>query len=340
MTLRIQADGKIEGKTGSEEAVTAASPIRMLAIIVVYKMSPLQTPSFLSLQQAKLAVPEGKLELRILLYDNSCDGQDPGILPDGVECQAASQNLGLSHAYNQALVLAAANGYEWLVTLDQDTVLPSNFLRRIVEIATDIGDDSSVAAIVPVIKAGEKCISPTWFLGGALPRYYAAGEAGIATHDTYAFNSASTLRVAALYEVGGYNPWFWLDCSDGYIFRQLHRHGKRVFIAGDLEVAHDFAMMDLQTRVSLNRYWNLRSAESAFWDLEMGTFAGLERTLSLVRLALKHLLLRASPEHRSITFEFLKRRIFWTKRKRLAAWKHDTLDLFPALSRNQAPPFI
>jgi hypothetical protein len=146
--------------------------------------------------------------------------------------------------------------------------------------------------------------------------------------------------VASLVKVGGYNPWFWLDYSDGYIFRQLQHHNLRVFVAGDIEVAHNFASTDMQNRVSLKRYWNMLLAETAFWDLEMGLLAGWERTSGLARLALKHLLLKKIPEHRNITYEFLKRRLFWTRKKRLEAWKRETLEQFPMLSQTRVPPFV
>lgn len=314
--------------------------VRMLAVIVVYKMSALQTQSFITLQRAREAVPSDKLDLKTYLHDNSCDGRDPGPIPDGIEYHAATENTGLSLAYNQALRFALLNGYDWLLTLDQDTSLPPNFLLRVTEVAAAIEDDPSIAAIAPLISDGGVHISPTWFLADALPRYYDGSTVGIGHRRTYAFNSAASLRVASLVEVGGYNPWFWLDCSDEYIFRQFQRHNMRVFVAGDLEVAHDFASTDLQNRVSPTRYWNLRLAETAFWDLEMGIVAGWERTMGLVRLAVKHLLFGKTPELRSTTYEFLKRRIFWTRRRRLEAWERETLARFPMLSKSRVPPYV
>ncbi len=313
--------------------------VRILAVIVVYKMSPLQTPSFISLQRSSETVSSGRLCLKIVLYDNSCDAKDPGPMPEGVEYHAADQNAGLSSAYNYALRIARSQGYHWLLTLDQDSRLPLNFLDRVADIADAVQSDSSVAAIVPHIVEREKTHSPYWFFAGAFPRYYKAEASGLSVHETYAFNSGAMLRVSALLAVGGYNPWFWLDYSDGYIFRQFHRHGKRAFIAGDLQVGHDFAATHLEANVSVNRYRNMRMAESAFWDLEMGTLAGLERTLGLAQIMVRHLLLGHFPEYRSTTFELLKRRLFWSKKKRLEAWEEETRKKFPWLG-SRVPPFI
>jgi GT2 family glycosyltransferase len=314
-------------------------PIRILAIIVTYKMEPLKTPSFLTLQKAQRELPDGHLQLRTLIYDNSCDGRNPGRLPDDVEYEAALVNTGLSLAYNKALSRAIASGYDWLLTLDQDTSLPSDFLLRITETAAIVAHDNSIAAIVPSIKDAGISISPIWFLAGVLPRYY-HGTVGLGARTTSAFNSAALLRVAAVREVGGYNPWFWLDCSDGYIFRQFERHGKRVFVCGDIEVPHNFALNDMDSQVSLNRYHNMLLAESAFWDREMNALAGFERTLQLLRMTLRHVFLRKAPQHRAITREFLKRRLFWSKKRRLREWERETLERFPMLSNTRHPPFV
>jgi GT2 family glycosyltransferase len=346
--VSIVSDASLGPQRGIESVLLRPNPVksdephrvRILAVIVVYKMSPLQTPSFITLQRAKEAVPSGDLDLKIHVFDNSCDGRDPGPIPPGVEYHPEPENAGLSHAYNQALRLATVNGYDWLLTFDQDSSVPFNFLLRITEIARAIENDPSIAAIVPLITESGKRHSPYWFFAGALPRHYEAGEVRVSNHDTYAFNSASTFRVSALREVGGYNPWFWLDYCDGYIFRQLHRNGRRVYIAGDIEVGHDFASTHLQKQVTLDRYRNMRLAECAFWDLEMGTLAGWERTYGLARHALRHLLFRNSPQHKGITYEFLKRRLFWSRKRRLEAWERETLERFPALSQTRLPPFF
>jgi GT2 family glycosyltransferase len=313
--------------------------VRILAVIVVYKMNALQTPSFVTLQRSSEALSSERLCLKIVLYDNSCDAKDPGPMPEGVEYHAADQNAGLSSAYNYALGLARSQGYDWLLTLDQDSRLPSDFLDRTTQIAAVAQADPSIGAILPLIVESGKRHSPYWFFAGAFPRYYKAEASGVSIHETYAFNSGAMLRVSALIEVGGYNPWFWLDYSDGYIFRQLHLHGKRAFIAGDLQVGHDFATTNLEAKVSVSRYRNMRMAESAFWDLEMGTLAGFERTLGLVKVMFIHVLFGHDPEYRRVTFEFLKQRLFWSKKKRLEAWEEETRKKFPWL-RSRVPPFI
>lgn len=313
--------------------------VRVFAVIVLYKIPPQQSVSWVSLQAALEAVPAGTLQFKVLLYDNTPGGQDPGVLPSGVQYQAASHNGGLAEAYNQALQFAEAEGYHWLLTLDQDTTLPPTFLTRISQIAREVENTPSIAAIVPQIMGGGRMLSPYWFSLGTIARWFNKGFTGIPSQPAFAFNSASTLRVTALCQIGGYDPWFWLDNSDAYMYRKLHRHGKRVFVAGDIEVAHDFSMMDMQSRVSPSRYRNILLAESAFWDLEMGTLAGLERTVRLVLRIYKHFRRNDSPDFRINTYAFLWRRLFWTRRRRIRAWETETRKMFPQLPENRSRAF-
>ena len=64
----------------------------------------------------------------------------------------------------------------------------------------------------------------------------------------FAFNSGAMLSTTALKQLGGYDPRFWLDDSDAMVFSKLHEHGKRVYVAGDIQVEHEFSMKDMQQR--------------------------------------------------------------------------------------------
>jgi glycosyltransferase involved in cell wall biosynthesis len=308
----------------------------MIAVIVLYKMAPGQSASFSSLLTALAAVPAGDLQLKILLYDNTPNPNAPGPLPANTLYVAAADNAGLADAYNQALELAEAEGSAWLLTLDQDTDLPADFLIKVSSIARQVESTPVIAAIVPRITENGKVFSPYWFQAGAFPRWFRKDFAGVSSQAAFAFNSASTMRVSALRQVGGYSPWFWLDNSDAYMFRQLHRHGKQVFVAGNIEVVHSFSMVDIQSRVTPDRYRNILLAESAFWDMEMGVLAGLERTARLVVRACIHFGRRNSTEINSVTCEFLWRRLFWTKKRRLREWQTETRQLCPQLATSAA----
>ncbi len=311
----------------SAAAPSPDSEARMTAVIVLYQKAPGESEAYLSLQEAAAFAQNCGFVLTILLVDNTPSVAGHPSLPPDVEYRAAARNEGLAPAYNWALQRAEQNHSTWLLTLDQDTRLPVDFLRSMVAIAGQVHATPVVAAIVPRIVAGGRLLSPYRFIGGAVPSWNLASSHGVSPHPIFAFNSGALLRVSVLRQIGGYDPWFWLDCSDALLFHQLHRFGKQVFVAGQICVEHDFSMLDLGNRVSPSRYRNILLAESAFWDRYMNMPAGWERTARLLLRMIRQLEGKDAAELRSITFEFLKRRLFWTRGKRTRAWESETRGL-------------
>ncbi len=294
---------------------------QLLAVIVLWKCKPEASASFKTLLAAQGLAPECKL--KILLYDNTPGGQVFETLESNVLYEAAAENTGLAGAYNRALQLAQTQGYPWLLTLDQDTSLPPHFLRRLAELAAKCCPDPSIAAMVPQIVGDGRMLSPHWFWGGAIPKWFRSGFVGIPSQATYAFNSASTLRVDALLKIGGYDPRFPLDNCDTELFHRLNRSGKRVFVAGDLQVEHELSLLDLNKRMPLSRYERLLRDECAFWDMEMGSVARLERKLRLAWRLFKHWKEGHDPDLRDATRKELIRRLVCPRRKRIEEWERE-----------------
>ena len=96
------------------------------------------------------------IELGILVWDNTPGGQDPGEIPAGARYEAGPDNPGLARAYNRGLEIAVEGEYQWLLTLDEDTALPPDFLVRLSQIAREIATTPSIASIVPLIKGSGK----------------------------------------------------------------------------------------------------------------------------------------------------------------------------------------
>jgi len=294
---------------------------RLFAVIVIYKMRPHESSSLRTLLEATGQAFSKGHDLGILVWDNSPGGQDPGEIPKGVRYEAASENPGLARAYNRALEIASAEGYGWMLTLDQDSVLPANFLTRIAELARSLEDEPTIGAIVPQITGDGHNLSLYQHVLGAIPRWFTYGFQGIPKRATYALNSAATLRVAALQQIGGYDPMFPLDVSDINLFHRLHRSGKRVYVAGDLLISHDFSLLKKHGRMSLNRYRALLLDECAFWDMNMNALARSERMIRLAGRVCKDVMIPENSAFRKLTLSELKRRLLTSRPRRIAAWK-------------------
>jgi glycosyltransferase involved in cell wall biosynthesis len=302
----------------------SAERLKVMAVIVLYRMAASDSPAFRSVMAARDSLGKGLGEVRVLLWDNSPAAGTREDLPQGVAYFADESNSGLATAYNRALEWAELHGAEWLLTLDQDTAVPKDFFVRMTAAARASTQYSGIGAIVPQIAAGGRQLSPNWFQFGAIPRWYRSGYVGVPGEPVFAFNSGAMLRVDALKQVGGYDPRFWLDDSDAMIFSKLHQHGKRVYVAGDIQVEHEFSMKDMQRRMNATRYQNALFAETAFWDLRMNRMAGWERTLRLMVRMVKHWLRGDSADLRRITWKALMRRLFMSRRRRIEEWMEAT----------------
>ena len=296
----------------------------LLAIIVLYGTSAKDSAAFETFINSAKSAPKASLRFAVVLYDNTPSGQIPDDLPANALYMGAPNNDGLAVAYNRALEMADAEGTQWLLTLDQDTNLPADFISKLSEHMAKVENDLSVAAIVPRIVGGGRALSPYWFRVGALPSWFPAGYTGIPQRAVYALNSGSVLRVAALRQAGGYDPWFWLDNSDVCMYRKLHRNGKRAYVAGDIVVEHNLSILDMNRWMTSARYENMLRAETAFWDLNMSVLAGCERTLRLAGRLAKHIMRNDDLEFRRITRRFLWQRLFRSKRRRIEEWRSQT----------------
>jgi GT2 family glycosyltransferase len=305
------------------QAAPSSTPmlvVRVCAVIVLYKIRASDSPSLQTLLAAAEEVSSSEIKLQILIQDNTPGGQNIGAIPGAIRYETAPENPGLADAYNRALEFAQANNYEWLLTLDQDTTLPRDYLVHMVKHVKHLGSDARICAIVPQMVDQGRNLSPFRFAAGFMPRWFAFGFVGTPSRATYALNSAAVLRVASLAEIGGYDYRFPLDISDIDLFHRLHAAGKRVFVAGDILVSHSFSLLNKDKRMSMDRYPKMLRDECAFWDLYMGPLARLERFVRLVGRVGKDYFLTDDPAFCRATLLELKRRLMTRRTQRIAEW--------------------
>ena len=289
----------------------------ILAVVVLYKMSFAESATVQTLLEAVRILGESPARLAILVFDNTPGGQDPGPLPAGISYAQAPANPGLAGAYNSALGSAVQEGFDWLLTLDQDTKLPSNFLTKMFSYAKRYAGVAKVAAIVPRISDNGRPISPFRFVGGFFPRVLPPDTEGISRRFTSALNSASLLRVRALRQLGGYDTRFPVHNSDTSLYHRLDLAGARVVVIPDLLVDHELAILHRKNGIAPERYRKMLADECIFWDLHMGVLGRVERLVRLAGRVCKGYLQNESGVFRNIAIAEIRRRLFTSRRDRL-----------------------
>jgi GT2 family glycosyltransferase len=302
-----------------------ALPVRILAVIVLYKVAPLECESFRTLVEAIKHIHPDDHAPQIFFYDNTPGGQQVGSLPQGVWYEADPLNRGLPAAYNRALALCSEQAFNWMLTLDQDTSLPADFLVKLYSALRYVNPMSNLAAVAPLVSDRGKVISPNALGLKLFPKFFPQDFVGVSLGRTSAINSAATLRVEALREIGGYDPLFRLDYSDAVTFHRLHCNGKRIFVAGNIKVHHELSVLDIKHRVTLERYRNILAAESAFWDECMGWISNLALPLRyFYRIFYKFWWTKATLPYFRLNLRYLILRIFLTKRQRQRLWQQSS----------------
>jgi GT2 family glycosyltransferase len=199
-----------------------------------------------------------------------------------------STNGGLSGAYNFALEKAKELESDWVLLLDQDTSLPPDFLRSLLNILDGPTLDNDTVAIVPRVFVRGRQISP---VQPSIIRSAPLLPSGLATTNwVMSINSGTTLSVKFVQSIGGFTWEFWLDFLDHWVFRRIYQAGKKVLVS-DVRIQHDMTISDFDLSMSVDRYRNILSAEEKFTANYLPLTWQLALPLRLMVRAAKHLVL-------------------------------------------------
>lgn len=265
----------------------------ILAVIVLYKMDALKSPSFTALQSLLLLNPSAARKIELMVCDNTPFEQalPPGF--DGVY-SVNTANPGLALRYNEALSIASKRKIPWLLLLDQDTTPTAEYLNQIVRYTSILQEDSEVVALVPKLLQDGVIQSPHARPTYKHPKF--SSITGKQQNMLYAFNSASVLRVSALERIGGFPQRFWLDFLDHATFHLLQRDGGRLFVL-DASLLHDLSANSAEKRDAegMKRYQNILDAEWTYYRLYGTPTDRLYLRIRLLRGCLGQLMKRMNP---------------------------------------------
>jgi GT2 family glycosyltransferase len=256
-------------------------------VIVLYKESPFQSRSLSSLLRICTEDPSIAARLKILVQDNSPEAQQlpATAYPWPIDYFHASTNPGLADAYNRAWAYAEKDHIEWLLTLDQDTVLDRNFFLQLLK-ALDRDVSIPACAFVPQLVSDGLVLSPQ-IAGKVFYHRISLGSHGFTAEPIVAFNSAACLNLKALAKIGGYPKEYWLDYLDHIVFHRLQASGGRVYILNS-QLAHRLSLQNMESGVSIERYSNVLSEEWRFVrDSGSGHYSLIHRA-RLLKRALVH----------------------------------------------------
>lgn len=249
--------------------------IRILAVLVLFKRRSDQAASWPVLREL-VNSPKGPLH-GCLVYDNSPDeaGEAPS-LPQGFTLLKNPNNGGTARAYEAAVATSRALNCDWLLLLDQDTVLPKNYLDRL----TDVAQARPLTdAVVPRVWHGVELISPAVVtrIGSIRPSSRPSERHGTLT----AISSGALIRTDVLAAIVPLPEHFWLDYVDHWIFLRLSQMKRKVEVA-DVDLVHDLSIKSPGSLSEL-RLKSVLSAEKKWY----ANLSPLARALLPLRVLLR-----------------------------------------------------
>lgn len=148
----------------------------------------------------------------------------------GVVVVRHEDNAGIARSLNDGLRWAAESSATWLLTVDQDSTIASDYVARLLasaEAAVDILGCHSVGAIGP---AGIDDAS------GALA-YPTRHVLGLPCTDEL-IQSGTLWSVSGLLAIGGFDESFGIDAVDAAACVRLRASGRRILLAPELSIGH------------------------------------------------------------------------------------------------------
>ena len=165
-------------------------------------------PDIVRLQENLKAAAQNQL---ILVDNGSSNIADIRALAEGMILIENPSNLGIAAALNQLCHKAQALGYEWLVTLDQDSVIQSGML----EAFSHYTDLSDVAIICPRIEDRH------------LGRQHTQSTSGT-EYVAHAITAGNMVRLKAWKAVGGFTEALFIDGVDFDFCLKLREGGWQI----------------------------------------------------------------------------------------------------------------
>ncbi|EPH99607.1 glycosyltransferase, group 2 family protein [Enterococcus faecalis 13-SD-W-01] len=226
----------------------------ILTVIVLYKQKISDSPAYTLLKEAVLLG-----QTTLLVVDNSPNPQDDPLFKiNGISYVHEPTNPGLASAYNRGLKAGA--DLEWLVSLDQDTKIASDYYEKLLELPAE----KHIAAAVPKIFAGERQISPLYASDYIDRTAKPVERIGETAERIMAVNSGTAFSIRFLKKIGGFNPAFSLDFLDHWVFWRIYQEKETIYVL-PVRFEHELSVLDYK-KMSIERYRSITEAENLFYQ--------------------------------------------------------------------------
>ena len=144
---------------------------------------------------------------KIYLFDNSTVELKLEV-PQDVIYLREHDNRGIAYALNVIMENAKQDGFDWVITMDQDSILPEGMVKSFMEFI-QTNQPENIGIICPQVKDKR--------------RAYMEIESGLKKWECIDFciTSASCTSVEAWKQIGGFDEWLFIDLVDNDFCKRM-----------------------------------------------------------------------------------------------------------------------
>lgn len=246
-----------------------------LFVIVLYNTPLSKCESYASLIQSLTNID---FNYSILIYDNSPLKQLDIQLDTSCSYQHNPNNPGTAAAYNYALSQIPKSNDTWLILLDQDTQVTTEFIVQGYNKQKKLSN--KIVTMVPRIYSNSRQISPT--KSNTLQTiHHPILSSGTFKDNLTAIASGTWIRSSFLHSINGFNPLFSLDYLDHWLFFEIFSQKKEVLVL-DTILSHDLSVLSMN-QVSLERYRSILRSERLYYSKYQKNLHGRYKAQLLLR---------------------------------------------------------
>jgi hypothetical protein len=235
---------------------------------------------------------------RVLIYDNSPSSRTQGAKASP-KCEQFHDpcNGGTAAAYRYAAARAKELSLEWLLLLDQDTSLPTDYLIRASAKLLSLSEPEMPAALLPWVLQGVEVVSPSSVdsIGGIQPLLRDRPLHGQRLMTGIA--SGSLVHCESLAQIFPPPPKLWLDYLDHWMFVSWQASGMKLSVF-DAELSHHLSNSSVGS-LSPRRLESILAGEREWLKL-LPTAARAAYPFRLLLRALRYAAVDRSPAHSAI----------------------------------------
>jgi len=155
----------------------------------------------------------------------------------------------LANADNQGAAFAQQHGYQWILTMDQDSLPAKSMVQEQIN-AYHLARKEGIYADLVGVNFTDKDTGEIVFKKECSHKKYFTDfkETGIQ-------RSGRLLSIAAYKKAGKFCEWFWIDYVDTEYSRRLERYGYLGIIACNARMQHHISKKHLWKRQLFSRRW-------------------------------------------------------------------------------------